>query len=794
MSQSNSEPIAWHEEFGLGAEYRFVPAAEFVLASPVQPGDKGNLSHARPLPGGYSGQIRFELHAETPVLFGKAVQLDGVKTTIPACLQGKGGETHFVMPAAAIRGMLRSVYRIATFSGLKPIDRNSVFSRRSPDFFNYLIEIGRFGEEEQRKTGERTKPPSKPGWLVIQPNGSGGWDWIIKPISGTTKQVPFKEVAKALLKTEDIEKRIGPEKIEKNRQQYCNPDGSFKDAAFINAWKMRQVQHQNYPLYWRTLSNSLPGFLDGGSYHLSVTGPIEPKQAETLFPEATQGEESHIHLGEEAVARFLLSVSDYKKGGVEFPRGGKRAINNKTFQSAVLAYAHRHGRKAELLKYLGIKPDGANNILGRVTHIPPGIPIHYHDFREHSGANASSGQDRTDDVVFGIPEIFRMSRRYSVGDVADRTQAKLAGELDWEDALFGHVGKDANAEKPRNAALASRLRFRFAKADNAHLMCGSDKAYLVTQGAPKPSFDPFYLSRKNASLSEPKDLATWDSENAVLNGHKRYPACFPLKLQGAPRVLQAKELGKTGSAIQPLASGARFPIVIDFHNLHPLELGALLWSISFGDETVLSADAAKRSRFRHVSGRMRSKGLGRLRPANLVLDHVRRNPLPSELMLGDIENDLPKLALLLMRTFETHIADQLCQSGNQSDNAFLESDQITSLINLADSGLLAEREALVRLAHYPIKPDGISPDFTKFTGMLEALYRTKAADGKSEKVHGQRRAWFTREGQKTVLAEFLKPVGKAPATMPASREVKDLSAKALIDPVSALGQWQQQRR
>ena len=247
------------------------------------------------------------------------------------------------------------------------------------------------------------------------------------------------------------------------------------------------------------------------------------------------------------------------------------------------------------------------------------------------------------DVVknFGFAEVYPLPHDCSVSEIAAKRPENTlaANQFDWTECLFGKADaknsddNDASGTIDTEAtssdiSIGSRLSFSFAQAITSEdpKMCDDEQAYVVVQGQPKLA-DALYLSRKNPANRTP---VVWDGENTVLNGHKRYPAVHEKLHQGDPNFglgmppSIAHNCTNTQSLVRPLKKGAVFHLEIDFHNLHPLELGALLWSVSFGDRLVFGSGSD--TTFRHVAGRLRANGLGRLKVLSCGFQRLDQNP------------------------------------------------------------------------------------------------------------------------------------------------------------------------
>jgi CRISPR-associated protein (TIGR03986 family) len=795
----------WYQDAGMGAEYRFVPLAKKVEPSPVQLGGNG-LSHSKPVPGGFSGQLKLDLIAETPVLFGKARKIGGKDIVAPARLH-EGEDAPYVMPPNAVRGMLRSLYRIATFSAFNPINRDHVFASRTPEYLEYITELGRFGIELPRVQGRPERPKADKGWLTFEVDANGELSASVRKAPGMPVKIATSELGKAVddpadrtLLNRAINKGAESEAKRNNRDLRDDPLKAKIVETRLTYENQNQVTAKGYSAFWHALDLNEKTKLIRNRWRevaavvnrantadgafLSVTGSIATKNAEACFYGPAQDAEK-LPLSPDTLAKFLFAASEYAKTGAPFPIGGKRTLRKDSFRAALIAWALPKNKaewRIDVLQRLGIIISQENDDEWHPSQWrfdkPPGVPVHF-----YTNNDIQEGVPglQTEVLFLGTPEMFRIGHRFSVGDVAARKPMALIGRtLDWTEALFGAADSDDGEDERLKKNLGSRLRFHFGAASEVELLAGKDNCFVVTQGAPKASYDPFYLSATNPLVTENgqgpiwKDLPAWDSKNVELNGHKRYPAVFTFSAGdlGQPVSVANAVPDKMSNLVQPLKEGCRFTIVMDFKNLHPLELGALVWCLTFGDHAVLTGED---SVYRHVAGRLRNKGLGRLKPANFDFSALKQNPLPEGFGIDCGPAQSTKNAQLFMAAFEAEMGDRLWEAAVGGVSCFYQSEPITALCNLSDSTWTIRQEEghqVGGMRHYPRA--GGQTDFKPFVKLRKALYK--------------RNAPFTSPGHKTVLTEFLKP--KA-LPQPDQREVLDFEKIAVLrDPASALKEWQ----
>jgi CRISPR-associated protein (TIGR03986 family) len=146
---------------------------------------------------------------------------------------------------------------------------------------------------------------------------------------------------------------------------------------------------------------------------------------------------------------------------------------------------------------------------------------------------------------------------------------------------FGWVHQKGNREA--QVAYAGRLRFSHA------LLKQQGEAIepqtLAILSSPKPTTTRFYLADpKGRPSTKPRDdlEVAYDGNNGRnrLRGRKMYRHFIP-----NPKFMTSQEKSDQNRTIQDLeGKGAVFTFTVEFENLAPIELGALLWSLTLNDK------------------------------------------------------------------------------------------------------------------------------------------------------------------------------------------------------------------
>lgn len=196
------------------------------------------------------------------------------------------------------------------------------------------------------------------------------------------------------------------------------------------------------------------------------------------------------------------------------------------------------------------------------------------------------------------------SRKHSTHDLRGTLHDR--DELDLVEAIFGKVGK-----KPEDA-LRGRVAFGTAPLTNpGEVRLALRKPTVL--GSPKPSYFPTYLRQpldphQATRLPGSEKYRTYMDDGAELAGWKRYPV-HQLDQVDLPKLNAANQDARQVQIELQTLSGKngqrpRFESRLHFHNLRPVELGAVLWALRFG--------ARGASVHRHAIGMAKPHGFGQI--------------------------------------------------------------------------------------------------------------------------------------------------------------------------------------
>ncbi|AMC10197.1 hypothetical protein Lupro_02540 [Lutibacter profundi] len=198
-----------------------------------------------------------------------------------------------------------------------------------------------------------------------------------------------------------------------------------------------------------------------------------------------------------------------------------------------------------------------------------------------------------DNVIdFGLVVLYKMAYNFSLLETIKRNQPEVFDKkLDLVETLFGSIENDFK--------LKGRIQVSHAFSQNAT----TSNEHNLILGEPKISFYPSYIKqsvKNNGNLQG--QYRTLHNNNAEISGRKRYPIQYIFEPNYiAPNNNQNGEENVSTSFLA-LRENTKFKTKINYHNLLPIELGALLSAITFHNT----------NKTRHNIGLAKPYGFGRV--------------------------------------------------------------------------------------------------------------------------------------------------------------------------------------
>ena len=264
--------------------------------------------------------------------------------------------------------------------------------------------------------------------------------------------------------------------------------------------------------------------------------------------------------------------------------------------------------------------------------------------------------------------------------------------IDLATLIFGAVNDNENSEQKGRVSFTAAVSDTVVKTDEL----GS---YTTVLGEPKSSFYPHYIRQAPPSsggslapLAQYKPDRSAESPEArwpEISGWKRYPARETWKIDKPPH----KAGPKVQTILEPIpAVNLTFSGQIYIHNMNSIELGALLWALSWGNRDVC----------RHRIGMGKPYGLGEI---DVSISRLFLEP-------NDLAQDaIEQASREKIRESAAQFIDTFCREMNAAYSKFSDvppsnqnrpwekSEQILTLLAMADAELGAKQN----LRYLPFK-------------------------------------------------------------------------------------------
>jgi len=491
--------------------YRFVPLSKLV----VLPEWGHEASHDVPFEDGVCGELSLTLTTHSRLSVG------GEQIASSAAAPGqihffRTPDSKLAIPGSTIKGLLRNVLEIATFSRFKQVEDQKLGVRDISESDNfYATEI--------------VSTPVNAGWMTFE-DGS----WKIRPCQ-------FARVHQA-----DLINEFGV---------------SYREWRTLGSVEKR---------YTKINIDRTIRFDDDGLLHRKYM----------LARIAANGQYSGNAVVTGQPGRF------YDENDQTQPRGAKKyefifynsESDSLEVQASVMSGFYRIHEKSDEWKYWLRKLNG--------NHLAKGIPVFYHQNQDQSIRS------------LGLAMMYKLPYSNSIHDAISHTSdVHLKEDMpDFADLIFGYL------KELDTGGLRGRVNFGLALTDETK----TSLTPTSVLSSPNPTYYPMYV--RQSSAGEFNQLMQPQSE---LSGWKRYQVKdvrFPTL---SPLVLQNK---KVQVVLETVDASVEFQGKLRFHNLRPIELGALLWSLDFGGQESL----------RHSLGTGKPYGLGQL-SIKVCKSRLRRN-------------------------------------------------------------------------------------------------------------------------------------------------------------------------
>lgn len=621
------------------APYNFVPLSGEVFF----PEWRDRVSHDVPFSDGIDGVIEFELQAHTDLLVAEPKR--GQEPRGFFRLPGDDGRA--AVPGSSLRGMLRAVLEVAAFGKMQLIDDRALSVR---DLNNQDLYGKRMTQSRRGSSGTIFESRSRAGWLQFADGR-----WVLTP-------VPHWRVRYAVL------------------DQYTGLNWAQKLHRATSAEKYALFQQQG-----RRRNVWFEGDAEPCEHAHGDKMSLVYREATRIFTdEPTDEERSQALRTKRKLTRGALVFTGQvgkKKSDFIFQLPLKSARTIEVDERTLRAFMQIHSEAEDSDWNTWFKPRALKG---------ERIPVFY------------LADDQGAPTAIGLAQMFRLAYKHGLHDAVRHSgDVHFSSEADLVELLFGRLADEGRAGGAEAPGLRSRVSVGLAV---EHGGVRENQPVHVVLNGPKPSYYPNYIAQDGAERSglvrfeshgrdnKAKSLyRTLMDDGVQLRGRKRYP------VRGAS-VLQSVSPSNITSHVRPLAAGARFRGRVRVHNLRPVELGALLWAMTWGGRTHLQ----------HGLGMAKSMGCGAV--SLRLVAHRLSNP----------QGESPDPAAL-MAAFEARM-EAFCRDKEvEGAGEWLRSEQMFELLAMADPANAARPG--VDLRHMVLNPDAKRNDFVKAKGSLQGNVR-----------------------------------------------------------------------
>ena len=494
------------------APYRFVPLSSLV----VLPEWAEQVSLDKPFKDGICGELDITITTHGKVCVG------GEQT---ASTEHQAGKVHFyktpngipAIPGSSLKGMLRNVLEIATFSRFKQVEDQKLGVRdisESDNFYANAI------------VGNKVES----GWLKFENN-----QWVIYPCSFA--RVHQKDIVSYFnLSYQDWTQLRTVKQRYSNKKLGICPIVHYKDSGKLKHSKMLAILDHDQVLSGHLVMTGQPSEYKKNTKTGKITGFYDPANLNS----------------NNGAKKYEFIFHTPKQQSIDIPHqvmSGFRQIHDDTKE----------------WKFW----------LAQLAGLENGIPVFYHT--ENSQISS-----------LGLAMMYKLAYKNSIYDAINHTcdeHVRSQNKVDFADLIFGFLGEN------NQQGLRGRVNIGLAEIVTEPTLSFTQATVL---SGPKPTYYPHYIKQDNT-----RSFNQLMSSRVKLSGWKRYPL-KPVYFNRLSELVERNR--KVQVQLETVDENNQFHTKVRLHNLRPVELGALLWSLDFGNNHAL----------RHNIGMGKPYGLGQI--------------------------------------------------------------------------------------------------------------------------------------------------------------------------------------
>lgn len=196
--------------------------------------------------------------------------------------------------------------------------------------------------------------------------------------------------------------------------------------------------------------------------------------------------------------------------------------------------------------------------------------------------------------ALGLTQMFRLMHKQSIGDLMPDSH-KTTAELDFAELLFGDIDNNNDNNNPKKGR-KGRVNVGLSTITSATSATHTTQTITKVLASPKPSFYPTYINQKEPN---PRGKHNNFTKDAKISGRKQYLIHKQADNEGV-------DTSTISSTLHTLEN-ATFKGKVRFHNLKSVELGALIFALTFGE------NETQDSNYYHAIGMGKSYGFGKVK-------------------------------------------------------------------------------------------------------------------------------------------------------------------------------------
>ena len=628
------------------------------------------VSHDVPFADGLSGRVTLRITAKTPLLLG------GRRRGASDNLEGavwpfRLPDGRWALPPSTLQGMTRAILEVAAFGRLGAWVEDRRFGIR--DLTNSETAKRHYRSRLVNTVNRVIHPKTLAGWLTR----IGDKPHIV-PCDLSRVHVDDLEALRASLISRATGQRMEP--LERLRQGATNAEQRY--AWFLAGLAGRGALDQEFLIepkrphhhasinrrinesYAVPLKGADPGAVGNRKPGtIVITGKVKPPRGVHPLGPRQKKREFVFH----SPSRATLA-SDFAKLAQT-----ALAVDDKTWDTFLYLHCkadgtpdnagwrywaedYKHGHPVPVFWW----PEAANprqvSTFGMAFAPKAGFPLSTHDALRHS--HPGHLKDPAE-AALDLPNlIFGVAAEGDNGRGLKRRAWFGLGQSTGADSRLQNFNQPAILSSPKPKYLGLYVRQRSTD-DDTIPQGGRDQ-----QGEPMAAYSSLRL-RNNEVVARDKATALDNLARPELSGVKVWPSSADrdrgVQIPDPPHVAGAQPPGpRVKTELHAVPASTVFEAPLTFHNLRPVELGALLWALSFGNPKAFETPT-KGARMRHRLGMGKPFGLGEV-----------------EISIEGLET---KKATTLMAAFIEHMEQEYPKPG-----IWTQSPQVRALLKAANPG------------------------------------------------------------------------------------------------------------